>query len=83
MKTRVVKMNLQRGMVALEAEDGYSIIEMLSDDPIEVGDIISWTEHLPEGETVVTNHTQNEKYEVYFQNHWVSRSDLDQQLLIE
>ncbi len=81
MRGPVIKINRQRGMVAVDTDEGYSIFEMLDDDTFEVGDEVSWSEHNPLGGADIINHTQGERYEVYFQNHWVSSEQLDQQLL--
>jgi hypothetical protein len=79
----VVAVNPTRGMVALETDDGYSIIEMLGDDPPELGDRIRWQGTTPLGGETVENLTQRCTYDVFFQNHHVSRALLRQQLLLD
>lgn len=79
---RVALVNPRRGMVAVLTEDGdYSIIEMLGDDPPEIGDTISWGDDTALGSETVENRTSGEAYDVYFQNHWVSAGQVRQQLL--
>jgi hypothetical protein len=43
----VAVVNAASGMVAVLTEDGYSIIEMLGDDPPDVGDEIRWKGSTP------------------------------------
>jgi hypothetical protein len=39
----VAEINARRGMVAINTEDdGYTIIELLSDFELYLGDVISW-----------------------------------------
>lgn len=82
MKGIVHYINQQRGMVAVLTEQGYSIFEIIGSDNIEVGDSVSWRDDTVLGGETLTNHTQGERYEVYFQNHHVHQSQLRQQLLI-
>jgi hypothetical protein len=79
----VVKyINPTRGMVAVLIEDGqYSVFELLGGDPVEQGDVVSWLDDTALGSELITNHTQKQRYEVYFQNHYVHPSHLRQQLL--
>lgn len=76
----VVAVNPQRAMVALEADDSYSIIEMLGDDPPELGDRIRWVESTPLGGETVENLTQLCTYDVFSQNHHVPKHQLRGQL---
>lgn len=79
----VAQMNIGAGMVAVMTEGyGYSIFELLGGDPVEVGDHVSWGDDTALGDELLTNHTQRERYEVYFQNHHVPESQLRQQLLM-
>lgn len=83
MKGVVRHINHHRGMVAVLTEEGsYSVFELLGGDAVEVGDIVSWKDDTALGSEQLTNHTQGECYEVYFQNHYVPASQLRQQLLI-
>jgi len=81
MKGRVIHIHQQRGMVAIETDDGdYSIIELLGDD-VEEGDELRWKGDHPLGGETIRNVTQAESIEVYFQNHCVPKHQLRQQLL--
>jgi hypothetical protein len=82
MRGVVYKINARVGMVAVETEEDFSVFEIISSDEVEVGDEISWKEHRPLGRSEIINHTSGERFEVYFQNHWVTKSSLNQQLLI-
>lgn len=83
MKGVIQYINQQRGMVAVLTEDGYSIFEIIGGYEVEVGDSVSWRDDTALGGEMLTNHTQGERYEVYFQNHHVHQSQLRQQLLIQ
>lgn len=83
MKGSVAHINHQRGMVAVETEDGdYSIIELLGDD-VEVGDELRWRSDHPLGSETIRNISQAVDMEVFFQNHCVSPHQLRQQLLYQ
>jgi hypothetical protein len=83
MKGTVKYINSIRGMVAVLTEESqYSIFELLAGDTIELDDIVSWSPATALGTEYITNHTQGERYEVYFQNHYVHSSQLRQQLLL-
>lgn len=82
MKGVIKHINASRGMVAVLTEDGsYSVFELLGGDSVELGDVVSWKDDTALGGEQITNHTQNEQFEVYFQNHYVHPSQLRQQLL--
>jgi len=76
----VTEINQVRGMVAVATEEDFTIIE-LTEEGIEEGDQLSWSESHPQGSGTVKNLTQGRTVNVYFQNHWVSREQLRQQLL--
>ena len=83
MKGSVRYINQQRGMVAvLTSEGSYSVFELLGGGSVGIGDSVSWRYDTALGSEQLTNHTQGERYEVYFQNHRVHSSQLRQQLLI-
>jgi len=70
-------------MVAIATQDdGYTIIELLSEWNIEVGDSIAWANGYGLGSEVYQNVTRSSREEVYVQNHSVSQSALHQQLLL-
>ena len=75
-------MNPNRGMVAVETEGGYTIIELLGDE-VEIGDELRWNNQTGLGSETYFNQTQNKPLDVYVQNHWVAKQDLRQQLLMD
>jgi hypothetical protein len=78
----VAAMNPSRGMVAIATEDdGYTIVERLSEFELEVGDEMTWENGHGLGSEIYTNITQGTHEEVYVQNHAVSNANLRQQLL--
>ena len=79
----VQAINPVRGMVAIATEDdGFTIIELLSDWEIEIGDSISWKNGHGMGSEVYENLTKGSRAEVYVQNHAVNEGQLPQQLLL-
>ena len=84
MRGRVYAINPQRGMVAIETENyGFTIIELLSDEDIELGDEMNWANDTGMGSETYHNRTKNQKMDVFVQNHWVSKNQLRQQLLVD
>ncbi|WP_234053652.1 MULTISPECIES: hypothetical protein [unclassified Xanthobacter] len=81
-KGTVVAKNPQRGMVALDTEDdGYTIIELLVDWDLEMGDVLTWQNGYGLGLETYVNVTKGTRAQVYVQNHGVSREAVRQQLL--
>ncbi len=81
MKGKVVEINQARGMAAVLTEEGeYSIIEMIGDE-VAIGDKLIWTGNYPMGAETVSNESQRRSMRVCFQNHWVQKSNVRQQLL--
>ncbi len=79
----VAEMNPKRGMVAIATEDnGYTIIELLSEFEMAIGDRMSWANDYGLGSERYTNKTRGQTERVYVQNHAVSRANLRQQLLM-
>ncbi|MGO8704909.1 MAG: hypothetical protein ACLQVA_13930 [Candidatus Brocadiia bacterium] len=79
----IYRINPQRGMVAILTEtDGFSVFELLSEIPLEIGDEVKWEPDTSCGRTHLVNITKHRTDEVYFQNHWVSAEQLRQQLLL-
>jgi plastocyanin len=69
-------------MVAALTENGdYSVFELLSEADVAVGDTVSWQNATALGSELLTNQTRGSRFQVYFQNHHVSWSQLQQQLL--
>ena len=77
----VAAINPTRAMVGIATEDdGFTVIELLSDWDLEVGDSIAWANGYGLGSEIYCNLTKNSREEVYVQNHGVSQSNLRQQL---
>ena len=76
----VSAINPNRAMIAVFTEEGYSIIEMLSDDPPNLGDQLCWNGSVPLGSEIVDNITNGKSYRVFFQNHHVAKSQVRGQL---
>ena len=82
MKGTVYKINSNRGMVAVVTENGdFSVFELLGGDLVETGDQIRWKNDTGLGSEIITNLTQGESFEVFFQDHCVSKPQMKQQLL--
>jgi hypothetical protein len=82
MKGVITDINIKKGMVSVQTEsEDFSIFEILGDDNFEIGDEVEWIEEQPLGGSKITNFTQNETSDVFFQNHWVSLANLKKQLL--
>jgi hypothetical protein len=78
----VAVINSDRAMVAMATEDdGFTIIELLSDWDIEVGDSIAWSNGHGLGDEIYENLTKGSRATVYVQNHAVNESSLREQLL--
>lgn len=79
----VAHINPRRGMAAIATDDdGYTIIELLSDFELEVGDKMMWANGYGMGSEIYKNLTKGTQEEVYVQNHAVSQANLRQQLLL-
>jgi hypothetical protein len=80
---KVAVINPHRAMVAISTDDdGFTIIELLSDFDLEVGDQIAWPNGYGLGSELYENLSKNTRSEVFVQNHSVSNSNLRQQLLL-
>jgi hypothetical protein len=78
----ITHVNPVRGMVAVKTEAGYSIFELLGDEPPAIGDEVRWKDDTALGGEMLENVTQGIRFEVYFQNHHVHPSHLRAQLRI-
>lgn len=79
----VAAKNPRRGMVAIKtADSGYTIIELLSDFDLNLGDEMTWADGYALGHETYENVTQGTREEVYVQNHDVNEAILRQQLLL-
>lgn len=70
-------------MVAIATkDDGFTIIELLSEFELEIGDFVSWSNGYGLGHEIYENLTKGSSEEVYVQNHAVSQANLRKQLLL-
>jgi hypothetical protein len=84
MKGVVHSINRNRGMVAIKTDDhGFTIIELLADERIDVGDCMEWINDTGCGHQKYTNHTKCAAMEVHVQNHWVNTEHVKEQLLLD
>ena len=84
MNGRVFQINLKRGMVAVQTDNGdFSVFELLTKEDIEIGDPVHWDNDTGMGSELLANLRSAQRFEVYFQNHWVLKSNLRTQLLLE
>lgn len=75
--------NPNRGMVAIATEDdSFTIIELLSEFELEIGDSISWSNGYGLGHEIYKNLSKSCSEEVFVQNHSVSQANLRAQLLL-
>lgn len=73
--------NTRRGMVAIKSDDGgFTIIEMMGNFAIELGDRIAWSNDYGLGGEVYRNLTSGESGDVYVQDHDVSELDVRRKL---
>lgn len=81
MKGTVYAINNRNGMIAAYTENGdYSVFEVLGSDIVELRDEVMWKDDTSLGSTKLSNLTTRQTFEVFFQNHWVSKDNLAQQL---
>ncbi len=78
----VAEINSNRGMVAIATDESFTIIELLSEFELEIGDSISWSNGFGLGHEIYENLTKNISKEVYVQNHSVNKANLHKQLLL-
>ena len=77
----VARINSARGMVAISTEDdGFTIVQLLSDWELEIGDSISWKSGYGLGDELYANLSKDSSERVYVQNHGVGRRQLDEQM---
>jgi len=77
----VAAINPKRGMVGIKTDDsGFTIVELLSDWDVEVGDEIVWANGYGLGSETYENRTKRNRSQVFVQNHDVSRANLAVQL---
>ena len=76
----VSEINDQLGMVAIETEGGFTIVELTSPCDIARGHQIWWADDTGSGSQTYKNLTTGDAMEVMVSNHYVPRSQLRQQL---
>jgi hypothetical protein len=75
--------NPLRGMVAISTpSNGFTIIELLGSNEVEIGDVVSWQNDTGRGSEIYRNETRGETLDVHVQNHAVSAAALRQRLLL-
>lgn len=78
----IVALNPRRGMVGIKVEDGgHTVVELLSDWPLDSGDVLEWANDYGLGHETYRNLSKGTQSEVFVQNHDVSTSLLPQQML--
>jgi hypothetical protein len=84
MNGKLYLINPKRGMVAVLTENGdFTIIQIIGSYEIDIGDELTWKNDTGLGSERYRNITKNQIIEVFVQNHWVNKSQLQQQLLLE
>jgi hypothetical protein len=68
----IVKINSAKGLLALKTSEGYSVLEIISDGKIDIGDLLSFADDLPIGESNLINKTKKLEHQVRFQAHRLS-----------
>ena len=72
----VAALNSTRGMVAIATDDdSFTIIELLSDFELEIGDSISWSNGYGLGHEIYKNLSNGSSEEVYVKNQAVSQTN--------
>lgn len=80
----VAARNPRRGMVAIKTDDsGYTIIELLSDFELDLGDEMTWANGYGLGHEVYENLSKGTREEVFVQNHDVGDAILRKQLMLD
>jgi hypothetical protein len=78
---KVAAINAKRGMVAIATEDdAYTIVELLSQFELQVGDVMCWQNGYGLGHELYTNQTRGTSEKVLVQNHAVNAAILGEQL---
>lgn len=80
-KGTVADINAVRGMVAIQThDDGFTIIELIEDWDLKIGDELIWNNGYGLGFATYVNASNGSQAEVLVQNHSVSEAMLRQQL---
>jgi hypothetical protein len=83
MKGVVYAINSERGIVAVLTDCDFSVFELLGENQVGLGDEVKWNEAMALGSALLTNMTRETNFEVYFQNHLVSKNRLKKSFPIE
>lgn len=79
MNGRIYGMNRSKGLVAIETEfHGFTIVELVSDADLQVGDEITWESDTQMGLQTYSNVSTNRSLEVNVHNHLVAKTYLRQ-----
>lgn len=72
MKGIVVGINLKRGLIAVDVDGDYTIVELLGGYDVNVGDAITGNLHNLGGEILI-NRTSGEKMDTFIQDYGCTR----------
>jgi hypothetical protein len=73
--------NPARRMVAIATSDGFTVVELLRDGDVEIGDELAWQDYTALGSQVYANRTKHTQVRVSVRSHHVSEDQLQQLLL--
>ena len=80
-KGTVYAINHERQMVAIKTDGGFTIIELLYDPGVELGDEISWPKGTALGGQEYQNVTKHCTMHVFVQDHWAGAKEMRDLLL--
>jgi hypothetical protein len=80
MRGYVHTINRRRGLVAISTDRGFTIIELLGNDPIHLGDRLEWDEDIALGNATYRNLTKGTATQVNVHAHAVHGSRVRQRL---
>jgi hypothetical protein len=79
MNGRVYAINREQALIAIETElHGFTIVELIGDADVEMGDEFSWDFELDTGTQTLSNVSANRTIEVTVRSHMVSRGAVRQ-----
>ena len=78
----VAETNPERSMVGIKTEDGFTIIELLVEWDLDIGDRVAWSSGYGLGSETYENLTKRTRGRVCVQNHSVSAGGLRVKLLL-
>lgn len=68
----VREINSDRGVLAVQTDEGYSLCELLGGNKPSIGDRVE-CDLYPLGSAIIINHSTGEAVQVYFQDHGVTK----------